>query len=306
MRKVARILLLVMLAVLIVFPSGCGPKSAGGEGEYIINASQVKDLAGKSGVVIVDMQKPEVYAKSHIKGAVNIPLSDIVTNQPYSNMLAPKSAIEEVLGKSGISNDTTIVIYDDANNMDSARFWWTLMIYGHKDIKVVSGGVKALKAEKLDMTADAASVKQVKYTAKDKNTDMLATIDDVKALVNEPKKDTILLDTRSKQEFEEGTIPGSLLIDYITNNYKDGTYKKAQDIKLMYHDNNITYDKTVVMYCKTSIRGAQTYLALYNAGYRKLKLYDGAWVEWSANKSNPVKTPENTDKKIESNSKDNS
>ena len=42
------------------------------------------------------------------------------------------------------------------------------------------------------------------------------------------------------------------------------------------------------MFCKTSIRAAQTYLAMYNAGYRNLKLYDGAWVEWSANPMNPI------------------
>ena len=42
------------------------------------------------------------------------------------------------------------------------------------------------------------------------------------------------------------------------------------------------------MFCKTSVRGAQTYLALYDAGYRNLKLYDGAWLEWSASPANPV------------------
>jgi thiosulfate/3-mercaptopyruvate sulfurtransferase len=46
------------------------------------------------------------------------------------------------------------------------------------------------------------------------------------------------------------------------------------------------------MFRKTSIRGARTYLALYNAGYRDLKLYDGAWLEWSSNPMNPVFVPD--------------
>jgi thiosulfate/3-mercaptopyruvate sulfurtransferase len=49
------------------------------------------------------------------------------------------------------------------------------------------------------------------------------------------------------------------------------------------------------MYCKTSIRGAATYLALYNAGYRNLRLYDGAWLEWTDNPMNPVYVPEGID-----------
>ena len=43
-------------------------------------------------------------------------------------------------------------------------------------------------------------------------------------------------------------------------------------------------DDSIVMFCKSSIRAANTYVALYNAGYRNIKIYDGAWLEWSKNK----------------------
>jgi thiosulfate/3-mercaptopyruvate sulfurtransferase len=100
------------------------------------------------------------------------------------------------------------------------------------------------------------------------------------------------VDTRSLEEYNEGTIPGSVLLDYSGNNFPDDTYKPVRQIRIRYLEEGIGYDDTVYMYCKTSIRGAQTYLALYNAGYRDLKLYDGAWVEWSANPMNPVYKPE--------------
>jgi len=47
----------------------------------------------------------------------------------------------------------------------------------------------------------------------------------------------------------------------------------------------------VVLFCKSSVRAAQTYVALYNAGYRNLKVYDGAWLEWAKDKM-PVYKPE--------------
>ena len=81
-------------------------------------------------------------------------------------------------------------------------------------------------------------------------------------------------------------------MDFTKNNFDDGTYRPVQHIRIRYLEQNVDYDDTVIMFCKTSIRGAQTYLALYNAGYRDLKLYDGAWVEWSANPANPIYKPE--------------
>lgn len=306
MKTVSKVLLVIMLTVLFVLPSGCSFPTSGPEGQCIVEAGQVKDLLAKGNAVLVDAQNSDVYAKEHIKGAVNISRADITINVPVDNMLAPKENIEAALGKCGISNDTMAIIYDDSNNMDAARLWWSLLMYGDENVKVVSGGLKALKAAKFETTAEVPSVTGVKYTAKDENMNLLATIDEVKAQVDDPKKDVILLDTRTQEEYDAGTIPGSILLDYVNNDYKDGTYKSVQDIKIQYIEKGMTPDKSIIMYCKTSIRGAQTFLALYNAGYRNLKLYDGAWLEWSSSNPTTVQQKDDTQKPVESNNQDNS
>ncbi|MEA4962324.1 sulfurtransferase [Lutispora sp.] len=303
MKTIARILLVIMLMSALMLLPGCSSQGKS-SGDFIIGAKDALALIGKDKVVFVDMQKPEDYAKGHIKGAVNIVKDDIVINVPVDNMLAPKAKIEEVFGKNGISNDTTIIVYDNNKNMEAARFWWTAMVYGHENIKVVSGGINALKSAKAEVTTEVPAVAASVFKAKDKNTDMIAAINEVKDLANDPNKGIVLLDTRTKEEFDQGTIPGSVLLDFSENNYKDGTYKSIQDIKIQYMEKGIKPDKTVIMYCKTSIRAAQTYLALYNAGYRNLKLYDGAWLEWSANPNNPIQMPEGS--KVEASQKDNS
>jgi thiosulfate/3-mercaptopyruvate sulfurtransferase len=266
---------------------GCGTSNSGQE---IIGAKQALKLAQKDNVLLVGVQKPEtaLYADGHVKGAVKIDLSEVVTNDPVVNMLAPKEQIEKVMGEQGISNTTTVVIYDTNNNMDAARVWWTLKVYGHENVKVVSGGMEALKEAGAEITSEVPEIKTSKYVAEDKNSDMIASIDDVKDQVTSPKTNTILLDTRSKEEYEAGTIPGSVLLDYINNDYSDGTYKLDEVIKIQYIENNIKSKNNIIMYCKTSVRGAQTYLALYNAGYRNLKLYDGAWVEWTSKGALPI------------------
>jgi len=289
---------LLIIGLLLIFPFssllvGCSSSASdGATGTEIIEAYKALEYAGDKNVVFVDMQNKEAYGKNHMDGAVNITLDQIVVNTPVPNMLAPKETIEKVLGNAGIKNDMTVIVYDDNNNMEASRFWWTLKVYGHKNVKVVSGGLKAIQASGAKMNADAPVRFAETYTAKDADTSMIATIQDVKNQVNSPDKNVILLDTRTQQEYDAGTIPSSILVNYIDNNYADGRFKSPQDIKMMYLDKKIKPENTIITYCKTSVRGAETYLALYNAGFRNLKLYDGAWSEWSADPANPVQTPD--------------
>jgi thiosulfate/3-mercaptopyruvate sulfurtransferase len=217
-------------------------------------------------------------------------------------MVGDKDQIEKVLGENGIDNGVQIIVYDDNNHMDAARFWWTLKAYGNEQVKVVNGGLKALEASGLNTTNEVPNVEKASYEAGEFDETMIATVDTVIEQLNYPDPDTCLIDTRTIEEYEEGTIPSSIHINYVENQYSDGTYKSAQDIAIMYMDKGIQKDGTVIMYCKTSIRGAQTYLALANAGYENLKLYDGAWIEWSSDKALPVQMP--SGEKVEFNEQD--
>ncbi len=169
---------------------------------------------------------------------------------------------------------------------------------------MVSGGLNALKKRGLEVTTTAAQPQKADFTAKAADTSLTADLAAVLSQVNTPDEDTVLIDTRTKDEFNMGTIPGSIHLNYEGNNYSDGTIRSVQDIKLRYKDAGILPEDTIILYCKSSIRGAQTFLALYNAGYRNLKLYDGAWLEWTLDPDRPVQLPETIP--VQSNFQDNS
>ena len=292
--KVLRNLVKVLSAVSVVLLlSACGPDFAE-SGNSIIDGPEAVSLIEQDGVVLVDTQAANFYQMEHADGAVNISRADIVVSEPYPNLVGTKTQIEEVLGGKGISNDSTVVIYDTNKNMDAARLWWTMKAYGHQvdKIKVVSGGLSALQRAGAALGNDRVNPAAVNYSAKELDSSMIATLDEVRAQVNDPSEDTCIIDTRTIEEYREGTIPGSVHINFTNNNFKDDTYKPADQIQILYLENEIKPEDTVMMFCKTSIRGAQTHLALYNAGYRNLKLYDGAWVEWSSKPSLPVHVPE--------------
>lgn len=305
--KIISKFLLVFLCLIISFIfTGCitTTSTKGEQGQDIITAEKALELMEDKGVVVVDAQKKSNYEKGHLKGAVNISRGDIVVFGAVPNLLAPGEKIAEVLGNSGIDNDSTVIIYDNNSNMDSARLWWTLKVYGHDNVKVVSGGLNALLDAGAAKVTELPEIIAVEYIIEEKNTDLIATREDVKSQVDNPDENVVLLDTRSQEEYNNGTIPGSIHIDFHNNNYQDGTYRSIQDIHIIYREAGIEPDKTVIMYCKTSIRAAQTFLALYNAGYRNLKIYDGAWIEWSSDTSLPVQMPSNT--VVEANFQDNS
>lgn len=282
----------ILLLLTVILFAYCKSFNFAEEGLAIISAEKAMQLLGDGQVVVVDAQTQNAYKKGHLVNAVNISRADIVVNTPVMNMLAPQEQIERVLGINGIISSTKVLIYDANNNMDSSRLWWTMKVYGHEDVMVISGGLQALQEAGAQITQEVPRVAVTIYKAKPADTSMIATTEEVLAQVNMPKKEVVLLDTRTQAEFDAGTIPGSVFLDYAKNNYPDGTFRKIQDIKIMYIEAGIEPSQTVIMYCKTSIRGAQTYVALYNAGYRNLKLYDGAYDDWVRNPSNPIQMPE--------------
>jgi len=302
-RKISK-LFLVLVAILLLV-TGCTSTDAPGvKGKEIITAKEALKIVSEENVVLVDAQKSSVYEDGHLEGAVNISRNDITTFAPFPNMLASAEKIAKVLGKNGISNDSTVIVYDDNNNMDAARLWWTMKVYGHQDVKVVSGGRKALLRAGADETSNIPEVAVAEYSIAETNSDMIASKEEVKSILNNPQDDVLLLDVRTTEEYNRGTIPGSIYFNYLYNNYDDGTFRPVRQIHTLYRDKGIVPEKTVIMYCKTSIRAAQTYLALYNAGYRNLKIYDGAWIEWSSDTSLPVQIPEGSS--VQSNFQDGS
>lgn len=294
MHKRNRFILLLISLLLMLSLAGCGNHDFAETGTEIISADEVADFIGQEDVVIVDVRSNEDFLQQgHLANAVNIPREAITIQEPYANMLAPADQIETVMQQSGIGNEDWILVYDNNANMDAARFWWTMKVYGHEHVQVISGGFDALTREGLANEKEATKSAPSQYKVTGTNQELIADLSAIKSQLNDPQGNVILLDTRTQEEYDAGTIPTSILMDYAMNNYADGTYRNVQDLQIMYLEAGIDPSDTIILYCKTSIRGAQAFLALYNAGFQNLKLYDGAWLEYSSYESLPVQLPGN-------------
>ena len=114
-------------------------------------------------VVEVDVDTT-AYDQGHVPGAAGwnwtTELCDTLVRD-----IVPTSKLEELLGKTGIDNKTTIVLYGDNNNWFAAWAFWQLKIYGHEDVRIMDGGRKKWLAEGRELSTDKPSFPAKTYKA---------------------------------------------------------------------------------------------------------------------------------------------
>ncbi|GKX32042.1 hypothetical protein SH1V18_45220 [Vallitalea longa] len=279
--KHKRGILIPLLIVFVLLFTSCNKTSYEGSNN-VVEPTEVKETMNNSDVIVIDARSEEDYAKGHLEGAISLNPDKLTISEPVNGMLAPKEQVEEVLSEKGISNDSTVYIYDNSGGVYSGRVWWVLKIYGHENVKVINNGQKGLELANLPMSLEVPELSSTDYVAKDADEDMIATMDYVKAIAENDKSKEKIIDVRSKAEYDEGAIPNAIFYPHTKNLYTDGTFKSARDTYLFYNDLGLEKDDTIILYCKSSFRAAQTALILDEAGFENVKVYDGAWLEWSS------------------------
>ena len=258
----------------------------------------VKELAGKlkdPNLVIVSAQKADKYAAVHIKGSVNLPPADLVDNEPIKYMNKSTAEIAKLLGEKGISESNEIVLYDNGTSKYSGRLYWVLKYMGAKDVKILNGELEAWKAGRKPITKAPATRTAVTFTA-NVQPQYLAKMDDiVKATAG---GNYVIIDARTAEEFagtdeetelRRGHIPGSVNIDYKSLLDAKGKLKSKEALTEIFTAEGVTPDKTVIVYCATSVRAGIEFMALSSIlEYPNVKLYDGAFTEWQTTASNKV------------------
>ncbi len=274
-RSLAAVLVLV---VALIF-TGCVSQTSYEGAKNFVEPKTVGEMVGKENVVVIDARDAENYEQGHLDGAISLPTSLLTVTEPVGGLVASKEVFEKVMTEHGISNEDTVLVYDDKGGVYSARVWWVMKLYGHEDVRVINMGAKGLEKAGLAMSATAPAPKAVTYVAKDADSSILASLDEVTA-VAEGTSTAKLLDVRSRAEFDEGAIPGAVLYAHTENLYNDGAFKSQRTIELNYKDLGFEKDDEIILYCKSSFRATQTAALLMEAGYANVKVYDGAWLEW--------------------------
>lgn len=274
---------LIALAMLFAFLlTACVNDTSYPGTQNIIEAADAIARANGSDVILVDVRGEEAYAKGHAKGAISLSPTELVSENPVAMSLPSKAQLESVLGLKGISNDTTLYLYDDNGGVSASRVWWTLRVFGHEKVMIINGGERSLLNAGVELSLEVPNLQPVSYLAKEMDDSKIITFEALEALIESDDSNHVLLDVRSLAEYEEGFIPTAKLYPHTRNLYKDGTFMSSRDLGLFYKEAGIKKDDFIVIYCKSSFRATQTLALLEEAGYSNMVIYDGAWIEWES------------------------
>jgi thiosulfate/3-mercaptopyruvate sulfurtransferase len=263
--------------------------------EVLVSTEWVAAHAKDAGIRVVEVDvDTTAYDQGHVPGATawnwQTELQDAIRRD-----LAEPRAFEELLGRAGISPETTIVLYGDNNNWFAAWAFWQLKYYGHEKVLIMNGGRKKWLEEKRPLATDKASYPAAAYRVKTPNAAIRAKRDDIFAALDR-KTSAQLVDVRSVDEFtgkiiappgmtetaqRAGHIPGAANIPWSQAANEDGTFKSADALKQLYGGKGISGDSEVIAYCRIGERSSHTWFVLkYLLGFKNVRNYDGSWTEW--------------------------
>ncbi len=262
--------------------------------EVLVSTDWVAEHADDSKVRLVEVDvDTSAYEKSHLKNAVGWNWTSQLQDNVRRDLLGQKQ-FEELMSQSGISNDTTVVLYGDNNNWFAAYALWQLKYFGHKDARLMDGGRKKWELEKRPFTTDAATVTPTVYKAGAPDENVRARRELIFDTLD--KKNRYLVDVRSPDEFtgkviappgmsetaqRGGHIPGAASIPWSKAANEDGTFKSYDELAKLYGEQGVRTDKEAIAYCRIGERSSHTWFVLkYLLGFEKVRNYDGSWTEW--------------------------
>ncbi|MFT8515527.1 MAG: sulfurtransferase [Acetobacter persici] len=275
-------------------------------GTVLFSPKQVQELISTGNVVFIDVRDSKDFEAGHLPGAVNMP--DIFTYLAETTEDGLKTLQEKfvaLFSEYGLDGKKTAIIYEDALHTrygGSCRGYWILRYLGYPNVGILDGGLMAWKQAGGDLTTENTRPERSIFPAAIQNS-LMATYQDVLHALTDPT--VRLLDNRDKVEWlaessspygvdfapRKGRIPGSVWIEwyeFMKVSDRQASFRSPEEILTLAASRGLKPDDDIIIYCFKGARAANTYVALSQAGFKRLRIYMGSWNEWSRNPALPI------------------
>jgi thiosulfate/3-mercaptopyruvate sulfurtransferase len=249
----------------------------------------LQDHLGDPAVRVVEVDvSPAAYKDGHVDGAV---LWNIYSDLKDANyQLVGADALEQLMERSGIGPDSTVVFYGYA----PALGLWLMKLYGHRDVRILNCSRDSWRAAGRPWSTTASSAATGSFHLGNQDSAIRADWIAVRDAISRPE--VTLLDVRTAAEYQGerfwpsgGMEPGgraghvpSAVHQPIDGLYDDdGSFRSAADLRQIFASVDPGGSAELITYCTIGGRAATTWFVLTQLlGREHVRVYDGSWAEW--------------------------
>ncbi|WP_265415963.1 sulfurtransferase, partial [Streptomyces otsuchiensis] len=164
-------------------PAATGQKAVH-QDEVLVTTDWLEDNLDNPDVVVIEVSENRPgsgltsYEEGHVPGAVEFVWTEHFVQQDTRDIVTQEEFTE--LGQAaGINEDSTVVLYGDANNWFAAWGSWVFKLYGTEDVRLLDGGRVKWEAEGRPLDNIAPDPEPGDYQAAERDPEIRVFRDDV-------------------------------------------------------------------------------------------------------------------------------
>lgn len=277
----------------------------------LIGARELKELVAGPGdrrPVLLDVRYRlgdphgrQAFEAGHLPGAAYVD-----TDAELSGLAGPGgaggrhpmvdgAAFTTAMRRAGVRTASPVVCYDDWNSVAASRAWWLLRYFGHTDVRVLDGGLRAWREVGGLLVRGPSEPVAGDWTARP-GAEPLLDADGALDLAGRG----VLLDGRSRPRFEgreetvdpvAGHIPDARNAPALDSVDADGRFHSPEELAARFTRLGVDGRRAVGAYCGSGLQAAHLALALAVAGVDEhAAVYVGSWSDWISDPERPVAT----------------
>lgn len=240
----------------------------------------------------------ELYLQGHIPGAVYVDLEKDLSGNKNPLLgrhpLPEPSVWSSTISKLGISKSTLVILYDQQENIYSARMWWMLKAVGLKNVRILNGGFSNWVNFGGDLSTEIEEPQPTLQEINPSNFDGLVKMVEIQKNIQAPI--FTVLDARAPERYRgevepldpiAGHIPGALNRLYKLNLNDKNLFKSPSELQKEF-SSFVKNPESIVHQCGSGVTACHNLLAMEIAGLQGSQLYAGSWSEWCNHPENPI------------------